>query len=90
MQRLWLIAAAAEAFHVSPLQVADELERDPDDLIPICLSMLRYAEAKAAFDGAKDKTALEPWEKSRMMDLVTKNTFEIHKERIAKRKEQSS
>ena len=40
-----------------------------------------------AFDASKSEDDLKPWKKSRMMEIVTRNTFEIAQEKRAKRRE---
>lgn len=64
-----------------PSVVARDLDRDPEQLSLICLPLLRYAEAKAEFDHAKDDKQLERWRGSSVMDAVKKNTFELAQER---------
>lgn len=86
MGRLWLIAAVAKAFHVLPSVAARDLDEDPERLSLLCLPLINYAEAKAAFDGAEDDEALKGWAGSKSMEAVTRNTFELHKERVARRK----
>lgn len=68
-----------------PSVVARDLDRDPEQLALACLPLLRYAEAKAEFDHAKDDKDLERWKGSTIMDSVRKNTFELTKERRARR-----
>jgi len=75
----------AEAFHVLPSVVARDLDRDPEQLSLICIPLLRYAEAKADFDRAKDEKDLARWKGSKLMGSVKKNTFELRTERLARR-----
>lgn len=79
----------AEKFNQLPSVVANDLDNDPGLLSLVCLEFLAYAQAKNAFDSAKDDKALKPWSGSRLMESVKKNTFEIHKDKIAARKGQT-
>lgn len=83
MVRLWTIAVAAEAWHVTPQQIARELDRDPEQLALVCIPLLRYAEAKRALDGAKnDKDPmLKAWEGSPLMESVKRNWAALATER---------
>jgi hypothetical protein len=84
---LWLVANVAEAFHVLPTEVARDLAEDPEQLSLLCLSFLRYAEAKHAEQRAKSDDDLAAWQGSRVMDFVLENRVALHKERIAAREE---
>lgn len=68
-----------------PSVAARDLDRDPEQLSLICIPLLRYAEAKAEFDAAKDDKALERWKGSTVMEAVRRNTFELAQERRKKR-----
>lgn len=68
-----------------PSVAARDLDRDPEQLSLACIPLLRYAEAKAEFDAAKDDKALERWKGSSLMAGVRKNTFELAQERRQKR-----
>lgn len=80
--RLWLVAVVAERFHVLPSVAARDLDEDPEHLSLLCMQLLRYAEAKNAFEAAEDKAALGS---SEMMSRVARNTFDLHKERLKAR-----
>lgn len=71
----------AETFGVLPSAVAYDLENDPEQYSLVCLPMLRYAEAKAAYERAKDPKDLASWRNSNVMDMVTKNAFELARDR---------
>ena len=64
-----------------PSVAARDLDRDPEQLSLTCIPLLRYAEAKAEFDAAKDDKSLERWKGSSLMASVRKNTFELAQER---------
>jgi len=81
---MWTVAVIAEAFHVLPSVVARDLDEDPEQLSRECFRLLVYQQAKRAFDAADDKKALEPWRGNPMMEAVTQNTFDLHKERLAR------
>lgn len=76
-----MIAVIADQFHVTPFQAARDLDDDPERLSIICTQMLRYAEAKRAFDSAKKADDLKPWRDSLAMREVERNTFTLHHER---------
>lgn len=83
MSWLWLIATIASEFHQLPSAVARDLENDPDRLSVEVLPLLRYADAKHAWDAAKGNSKkLEAWKDSKLMDQVRLNTNELHKERV--------
>ena len=78
----------ANSYHVLPSQAARDLDNDPEQLSLVCLTLLNYADAKRAFDQAKDKTRdLAAWKDSNLMPHVERNTFDLHKERLAARAE---
>jgi hypothetical protein len=64
--------------------VARDLDNDPEQLSIQCLPLLRYSEAKNAFDNAKDEDDLKAWKGSSMMKSVKRNTFDLAKERRAR------
>lgn len=80
------MALVAQEFGALPSAVARELERDPLQLNVACLELLRYGEAKRAFDRAKNDKALEPWKGSPHMNAVKVNTKALRNERLAKAK----
>lgn len=81
-----MLAVLAEAFHVTPYVVAQELLDDPEQLLLQCLPLLRYADAYHAYERAEDKVEdLKGWEGSSVMDDVERNVFELHKARVKKR-----
>ena len=48
----------------------------------MCVTLLRYAEAKRAFDASTDQTALQKqWKGSRLMAAVMENDFDLARER---------
>lgn len=75
------MAVVAEAFHVLPTAVARDLDNDPGQLSLECLSFIRYAEAKAAYDKSKKKEDLESWGRSSVMEQVMANTHELAHDR---------
>jgi hypothetical protein len=75
------VAAIAEAFHVLPSVVERDLYDDPEQLSLECLSFLRYAEAKAAFDRSKDSKDLDAWSKSSVMEEVKANALGLAHDR---------
>lgn len=75
------MAVIAEAFHVLPTAVERDLYDDPEQLSLQCLSFIRYAEAKAAYDRSKDSKDLESWRKSNVMEQVMANTHELAHDR---------
>jgi len=81
---VWTVALIAKEFGVLPSLVVRDLEEDPEGSAIECLGFLRYAQAKSAFDEAKSEKDLKPWKDSRMMDFVTKHTFDLKKERREK------
>ena len=82
-----MVAVIAESFHVLPSEVARDLDEDPEQLSLLCIPLLKYAEAKRAFDAAKDPKDLEPWRTSVMMALVKRNAASLSDDRKAKRQE---
>ena len=58
-----------------PSAVARDLDDDPEQSAILCLSMLRYAEAHAAFRRA-NKEELKAWRDNHYMDLVNRYAFE--------------
>lgn len=78
-----MVAVAAERFHVSPYAMARELDDDPEQLAFVAMQLLGYAEAKSAWDHAKDKTKLdEVWGDSKAMRQVEANVFAKAHERM--------
>jgi len=75
----------AEAYHVTPYQVAQELYEDPEQLSLVCLPLLHYARAKHALDNSKGEKDLEAWKDSKVMAEAWKNTADLKKERDAKK-----
>ena len=67
--RLWLCAVVAREFGVLPSAVARDLDEDPEQLSLLCLSLLRYAEAHAAYRRA-NKHELKAGRDSPMMRKV--------------------
>lgn len=84
-RRLMLVARIAKTFGVLPTVVARDLDDDPTFYTLQVYDALQYAETKAIFDSAKDKTTLEKFAGDPMMKLVEDNTFAIHKARLAQR-----
>jgi predicted RNA polymerase sigma factor len=82
--RVWVASIVAKEFGVLPRVALDDLESDPEQLSLSALMLLRYADAKATFDAAKDKTSLKGWENSDAMRRVETNTFELMKQRRAR------
>lgn len=66
----------AKEFGVLPAVVARDLDRDPEQLSLLCLPLLRYAEAHAAYRRA-NKTELKAWKNSEMMRQVERIDFAI-------------
>ena len=69
VHRLWIVAQIAKEFGVLPSAVARDFDSDPEQTSAVCLSLLRFAEAKAAYETA-NKKVLEAWEGSPMMAEV--------------------
>jgi hypothetical protein len=84
-RRLMMVARVAKTFGVLPTVVARELDDDPSFYTLQAYDALQYAEAKAIFDSAKDKTTLERFTGDPMMRAVEDNTFALHKERLEAR-----
>lgn len=84
VKRLWIIALIAKEFGVLPTVVAEDLDNDPEMLSWKCIPLLRYADAKIAFDTAKDEKSLTAWEGSKIMEAVMMNTFQLRKEEFQK------
>ena len=58
--------------------MARDLDHDAERLALVCMLLLRYAEAKSAWDHAKDKTEdLKAWQGSEVMGAVEDNVFEM-------------
>lgn len=76
----------AEAFHVLPSIVARDLDSDPEMLSLKVLPLLRYAEAYHVLKHADSKDTLKSWAGSKVMEEVKRNTFELHKERVKRRR----
>lgn len=81
-----MIAQVAQTYSISPLQAAHELDNDPEQLALVCIPLLEYGRAKAAFDAAGgDPDKLKAWEGSRIMERVQENTMETLRRRRQKR-----
>ena len=87
VRRLWLVATVADQFHQLPSMVARSLDSDPSRIDLAVIPLLRYNEAKHAFDNSKDSDDLKPWQGNKIMEAVMKNTMELHRERVARRKD---
>ena len=74
IDRLWTIAVIAKEFGLSPLQVAHDLDRDPEQLCKLVIPLLRYSECKSAYDTC-DKNVIKPWLGSKILRDVEKNSF---------------
>lgn len=90
MGRIWLIANVAAEFHVLPTAVARDLDEDPERLSLLCLSFLRYAEAKGAEERSESESDLAAWKGSQLMERVLENKFALHKEKAEARKARAS
>ena len=66
----------AKEFGLSPYAVAQELDEDPEQLSILCLQLLRYSEAHAAYRRA-NKDELKAWRGNRMMRLVEETDFAL-------------
>ena len=84
------IARVAETFHVLPSVVARDLDRDPERLSLICMSLLQYAEAYDAEKRAKSEDDMKMWKGNKVMDMVIDTKFALRQERIEKRKEREN
>lgn len=62
-----------------PTQAAKAMDRDPEGLCHIGLSLLRYSEAHAAYRRA-NKHELKAWEGSKLMAMVEEIDFAIARE----------
>ncbi len=82
---MWNVALVAKEFAVLPSVAARAIDRDPMHYNLACLHLLRYGDAKAAFDKAKTPKALEAWRGSEVMAAVKRNAAELHKERTKAR-----
>jgi hypothetical protein len=69
-----MCAVIAREFGVLPSAVARDLDDDPEQLSAVCLSMLRYAEAHAAYRRA-NKDELKGWSGNAVMAMVERNDF---------------
>jgi hypothetical protein len=78
---LWTVAIISREFGVLPSVAARDLDSDPRRLSIACIYLLQYAEAKGAFDAAKDDKALEPWKGNKMMNEVRRNSRDLGLER---------
>lgn len=85
-----MIANIAETFHVLPTTVARDLDEDPERLSLLCLSVLRYAEAKSAEERSESESDLASWKGSQLMERVLENKFALHKEKTEARKARES
>lgn len=81
-----MIAVVADAFHQLPSVVARDLDDDPEQLSLVCLSLLQYAQAYRAYDTAKGDIEKTAWKDSEIMSQVIQNAFDLHRERIARRR----
>lgn len=82
--RLLVIARVAETFHVLPTIVARDLDRDPERLSLMCMSLLQYAEAHDAEKRATSDDDMKAWRGNKVMDMVLDVKMELHKERLAR------
>lgn len=81
-----MVASIAKEFGVLPSAVARDLDADPRQISKACLLLLRYAEAKSAFDSAKNEDALKAWRGVKAMEEVRRNTKVLSIERRARMK----
>ncbi len=58
-----------------PSEAARDLLDDPERLSLSCMQLLRYSEAKHAFDHADKKKELDVWKGNSMMERVQKYEF---------------
>jgi hypothetical protein len=81
-----MVTLLAKEFGKLPSEVVRALDHDPllHDLAG--LELLRYAEAKNAFDRSKNPKDLKPWAGNKKMAHVKRHTLELHRERTARRK----
>lgn len=80
--RLWALATVAREFHVLPSIAARHLDRDPERVDLVCAEMLQYAQAKLAYESAKDHKARDELvQRSRLASTVEENVFALVKER---------
>lgn len=84
MYRLWICATVGKEFGVLPSAVARDLDDDPEQLSLLCLPLLRYAEAWAAYRRA-NKAELKAWRGSAMMRKVEEIDFAIAEEQMRER-----
>ncbi len=64
----------AKEFGLSPYAVANEIDDDPEQLALVCIRLLRYSEAHAAYRHA-NADELKGWQGSPMMAQVQTNDF---------------
>lgn len=76
IHRLWTVAVIAKEFHVLPSVVARDLDEDPERLSLVCLQLLRYAEAKDAWD-SNNKDRIKAFSGSDMMKRVQEYEFDL-------------
>jgi len=81
-----MVAVVAKEFGVLPTQAARDLDRDPDRLSFDCVGLLRYAEAKRAYDLAgiegRDQEYMRKLKRAwPLVDDVEDNEFGILKEK---------
>jgi hypothetical protein len=75
----------AKEFRVLPSVAARAIDRDPMHFNLACLHLIRYAEAKQAFDKGKSPKAIEAWKGSEVMAAVKINTAALKSERLKAR-----
>lgn len=74
----------AKTFHVLPSIVAANMDEDHEDWSITAMQLIGYAQAKAVSD-RNNSDELKEWEGSKLMKMVDRNSFELHKERMAVR-----
>jgi hypothetical protein len=84
VQRLALIDRICEGYGLKPSEAVAELDNDPERLAIVILEMRAYAQAKHAFDHAKNKIDdLKHWDGNPTMSLVELHTFERREAQLA-------
>jgi len=79
---MWALAVVARTFGVLPTVVARDLNEDPERLSLVCAEMLQYADAKTAYDQARDQNARNALVgSSRLAAEAEVNAFALAKER---------
>lgn len=67
----------------------EELEDDPDQTSLLCLGLLKYAEAKAAFD-TDNPGVIEAWKNSDLMRRVQETDMELAMKFAAQQEEEAN